>query len=485
VVGTALPRCCPDVEVRGVLALLPGRRPAMAGTSVLRSNRNFLRYWTANGISTLGSSMSTLAVPLLALALGGGAARAGLVGTCGMMIRLACRIPAGQLADQFNRRWIMLSADLVRMVLIGSIPLVAVLGRVAFEQLLGVAIVEGAVSALFSAAAGIAIRDVVTDDELVSAFGSNHAASSTVMLIGPLVGGILFGVQPMLPFVVDASSYLLSAVLLLGITVRPPETSWAAPDRRITAGLRWLGHQPGLLWVLAFVSMVNLAGSAVEVGIMITMRAQGESGSTIGAVLACVGAGAIIGAVVAPRLIDWLPPGVLFLWVGVTWMIGFCVLAMQPPVSVVCAVLTILMWFGPAAMIVLDKAVFVRCPRDILGRVNTAIGTGMVGLASLGPLLIGIAIENSGITNAWLLLAGITLLAIVLTGRPLLRSGLLVAEAVAPASDAVSEEAHAEPASDDASEPPANRLERCAEVLAHVDHGVDQAPFDPPGEGPR
>jgi MFS family permease len=453
----------------------------MKSTSALRSNRNFLRYWTADVISTLGSSISAIAVPLLALTLGGGVVRAGLIGTCGLIARLICRFPAGHLADRWDRRWMMLSADLIRMICIGSIPLVAVLGRVGFEQLLLVAVIEGSASALFSAAAGIAMRDVVADDEMVSALSSSQASSSTVMLIGPVIGGALFGFDRMLPFLVDAGSYLVSAVLLLGMTVRPPQRAPATLDRRMTAGLRWLRRQPGLLWVLAFVSIINLAGSAVEVGIVITLQRRGEQGSAIGAVLACVGAGAIVGAVFAPRLIRLLPTGPLFLLTGVIWAVGFCVIATGPTVPAICAVLVVLMLFTPAGVIMLEKAVIVQCPREILGRVNTAIGTGMMALASLGPVLIGIAIENLGVSQAWLLLAGLALFAVLLTGRPLLRPIMLIAEPATPPAETTVVQAQAGPAGDGEVEAWAAQG-LLAEVVAHITPESGEKPAEAPGK---
>jgi MFS family permease len=393
--------------------------------STLRSNRDFLRFWSADVISTSGSSISAIAVPLLVLTLGGSLARAGVVGSCGLVARLVCRLPAGQLADRVDRRWLMLAMDLIRMIVIGSIPLAAGLGRLGFGQLLVVAVAEGLASATFSAAAAIAMRDVVADEELATALSSSQAASSCVLLLGPMMGGFLFGIDRILPFAVDAVSYLLSAVLLVGITVRPPERPEAAapPDRRMTAGLRWLGQQSQLLWLLAFVSVINLAGAALDVGIVISLRAQGETGSVIGSVMACLGVGGVVGAVLAPRLTEQLASGRLFLLTGVIWAAGFCVLASRPAVLLICAVLLVQLLLVPAAVITLEKMVLVQCPREILGRVNTAIGTAMMGLAALGPLLIGFAMEDLGVTGAWLSLAGLAVLAVAVTARPLLRPG--------------------------------------------------------------
>ncbi|HEV2888222.1 MAG TPA: MFS transporter [Jatrophihabitans sp.] len=398
----------------------------MTGVSALRANRNFRRFWSAHVISTLGSAVSAIAIPLLVLTLGGGVARAGLIGTCGLVTRLVSQFPAGQLADRFDRRWLMLSADLIRMIFIGSIPVAAGLDRLVFGQLLLVAMVEGVASAVFSAAAGIAVRDVVADEELTSALGSSQAASSSGMLIGPVIGGFLFGIDRNLPFTVDAVSYLISAVLLLGITVTPPERGpRGGSDRRMTAGLRWLASQPQLLWVLGFAAMINIAGSGVEVGVVITLRDQGESSSAIGIVMACLGAGAVLGAVLAARLITWLATGRLFLLTGTVWAVGFGVLATRPAVAVVGAALLALLVFTPAGVIKLEREVVVQCPREILGRVNMAVSTGLLGLASLGPLLISFAIDHFGVSDAWLILAALTLLAVVLAARPLLRSSSL------------------------------------------------------------
>jgi len=390
----------------------------------LRANRDFLRFWSAQVISTLGSAVSAIAIPLLVLTLGGGVARAGLIGSCGLVTRLISQFPAGQLADQLNRRWLMLATDLIRMLFLGSVAAAVWLGRPSFGLLLVVTVVEGMASAVFSAAAGIAMRDVVSDAELTSALGSSQAASSSSMLIGPVIGGLLFGIDRNLPFTVDAVSYLFSAVLLLGMTVPPAERGQqAGPDRRLTAGMRWLASQPQLLWALGFAAMINIAGSGLEVGVVIALRSQGVSSSAIGIVLACLGAGAVLGAALAARLITWLATGRLFLATGTIWATGFAVLATRPAVAVVAPALLVLLLFTPAAVIKLEREVVLRCPREILGRVTMAVSTGLLGMASLGPLLISFAIAHVGVSDAWLMLAALTTFAVVLTWRPLLRPG--------------------------------------------------------------
>jgi len=259
-----------------------------AGTGILRENRDFRRYWTGSTLSTLGSQMSLIAFPLLVLSLGEGAARAGLVATFSLVTRLALRLPAGGLVDRADRRRLMLAADLVRLVALGSIPLAAGLGVLGYPQLLGVAIVEGCATAVFGPASRIAVRDVVSDDELSDALAKEQAAMGTATLVGPFLGGWLFAVDRILPFTADALSYAVSALLLLRMATRPrpadPAASRAAGGG--LAGVRWLARRPALLRALLFGSLLNLGGAAAEVAVVVTLREQHTGGPVIGLVMA-------------------------------------------------------------------------------------------------------------------------------------------------------------------------------------------------------
>ncbi|MEO9236635.1 MAG: MFS transporter, partial [Jatrophihabitantaceae bacterium] len=414
-----------------------------------------------------GSQLSVIAFPLLVLSLGSSVAQAGLVGTCSLLTRLVFRLPGGHLADRCDRRMLMVATDLIRLVAVGSIPLAAGLGRLGFGQLLVVAIIEGTATAAFSPAAGVAVRDVVSRDEMADALGKIQATSATALLVGPALGGWLFSVDRILPFTVDALSYALSAVLLLRLRVRPERAPVAERDDRLTAGLRWLRGQPALLWVLLFVGTLNFTGAALEVGVVLVLRQHGTSSSSIGIVMACLGVGSIAGALVASRIIKVLAAGRLLLVIGLIWTAGFVVLASQPPLPVTGLVLVLLLLVTPAAGIQLGEAIMVNTPRDLLGRVNTAIGTVTAGLASLGPLLVGLTVAGFGGRVTWLVLAGVDAGVTLIAGLPLLRmSSFVRAE---PASEPTAEQL-SEPAIERA-EPAIERAEpavELAEVIAHV-----------------
>lgn len=402
----------------------------MTGAGILRTNADFRRFWLSSTLSTLGSQLSLLAFPLLVLSIGGSAAQAGTVATCSLVTRTLLRLPAGHLADRFDRRMIMVGTDLVRLVALASIPLVSALGDLGQAHLLGVAVVEGAATALFAPAATIAVRDVVPEKDLTDALSRSQAAMASSSLIGPFLGGWLFTLDPILPFAADALSYGVSAVLLLRIASRPArQVAGAERDNRLTAGLRWLTHQRALLAALLFAAGINVVSAAAQTTMVVSLRQSGAGGTAIGAVMACAGVGAMLGAASAPWLIKRIPAARLFLLIGAVWAVGLAVFSGTTQPWTIGPVLVVVVFFSPPAGIVVGRAMLVLAPRDLLGRVSTATGLLMAGLASLGPLLAGSFVDSLGSSHTWLALAGTAAVVTVLSSVPLLRETSLDAVA--------------------------------------------------------
>ncbi|GGW71029.1 MULTISPECIES: MFS transporter [Streptomyces] len=409
---------------------MKGRRSGTKGSPILRTNPDFRRYWLSSTLSTLGSQLSLLAFPLLVLSIGGSAAQAGTVATFSLVTRTLLRLPAGHLADRLDRRTIMVGADLVRLVALSSIPLVAGLGELGQAQLLCVAVVEGAATALFAPAATIAVRDVVPQKDLTDALSRSQAAMASSSLIGPFLGGWLFTVDPILPFAADALSYGVSAVLLLRIGIRPPrEAADTERDNRLTAGLRWLTHQRALLAALLFAAGINVVSAAAQTTMVVSLRQSGAGGTAIGAVMGCAGVGALLGAASAAWLIKRIPAARLFLLIGAVWALGLTVFSRTTDPWTIGAVLVVVVFFSPPAGIVVGRAMLVLAPRDLLGRVSTATGLLMAGLASLGPVLAGFFVDSMGASRTWLALACTAAVVTVVSSVPLLRETSLDATA--------------------------------------------------------
>jgi MFS family permease len=397
---------------------------APSETVSLWRDRNYAAYRLSRAVSGLGSQVSSLAFPLLVLSLGGGPVRAGAVGTCAMVTRLAFQLPAGQLADRFDLRWLMFTMDLIRLVAVGSIPLAARLDHLSFAQLVVVAVIEGGASAVFGAAAQVFIRVLVPMTLFSRAMGQAQASNGMIALLGPILGGALFEVDRQLPFVVDTGSYLLSGLLLLLVSVPraqsgdASEAAGGAPvDRRFTAGIRWLWDHQGILRIAAFGSVLNLVGATMGVAALVVMSQQGTSSGVIGLVMSLVGAGAIAGSLASRRIMK-LGPARLYLGSGLLWTACLGSISVSSSPWVIAGVFTLLSIIGPSTGIMLFQILASDAPKSIYGRVSAAQQLIATSLSAGGPLVAGVLIVAVGGRWLWLILGGLCLIATLLTIRP-------------------------------------------------------------------
>jgi MFS family permease len=427
----------------------------MAGPGVLRGNLDFRRYWIGQAASDLGTQLSLVAYPLLVLALPGTAAQAGAVASASLVACTACRLPAGHLADRWDRQRLMLAGDLVRAAAVGSLPVAAALGWLGFGQLLVVAAVEGAATALFRPAAIVAVRHLVPAEQLTEAMGRSHSRGAAAGLAGPALGGWLFTVHRMLPFAADAVSYLASAVLISRIsTPLGPTNPAARADRRVSAGIRWLARHRTLRVVLGYAGVMNVVGAARVLVAVIALRQGGHSGAAIGLVLAGCGVGAVLGAAAAPALVRRFGGGILILALGAGSTVALAGLAVALSPWAYGTLLTLMSVLSPAAGIVVGRAMLTDAPDGLQGRVATAADLFMSGLSGLGPLLVGTLLGATGATSTWLLLALLTAVATAACAPMFLAPGFLAPASPASRSPSTASSSPAGPSSPRQSAPP-------------------------------
>jgi MFS family permease len=210
----------------------------------LRSNREFRLLWSGQAISQLGSQISLVAYPLLALAVTGSPAKAGLVGFALNAPIAVLALPAGMLADRVNRKHLMVTVDGVRGVALASIAVAAATGHVLYPLIVLVALIDGAGFVATYVAERGAVRRLVPREQLGEAVARNESRTFAAMLAGPPIGGLLFGLGRAVPFLVDAISYAASAVskLLIRTDFQEPRADRAIGDAR--EGLRWVWQRP-------------------------------------------------------------------------------------------------------------------------------------------------------------------------------------------------------------------------------------------------
>src|ERR1700744_3496765 len=106
-------------------------------------NRDFMLLWGGEVLSELGSQTSTIAYPLLVLALTGSAAKAGIVGLAKWLPLAIFALPAGVLADRVDRKRLMITCDLIRLLGAASVVAMLLIAKPAYVQIIAVAFLDG------------------------------------------------------------------------------------------------------------------------------------------------------------------------------------------------------------------------------------------------------------------------------------------------------------------------------------------------------
>ena len=307
---------------------MPKRDPPTA-------DRRLHRFLAAVGITSIGDGIDHAAVPLLTASLTSDARLVAAVAMAQQLPWLVFSLVAGALVDRWDRRRVMVTADVARMVLVGALA-VAVAAGVATVGLVAVtALLLGVADTFFRTASLPLVATLVEPAQLERANGYESSLEIVgAEFVGPPLGGLLFAVAAMLPLAIDAGSFGLSALLLASLggsfaarSATAPAASSTAPaspatraggdgpsgERRGSAvgrllsdvgeGLRWLrGHRP--LRTLALVlGAWNFASSAgMSVFVLFARDRLGLDAQGYGLLLAGSAAGAAVAGSVIARV---------------------------------------------------------------------------------------------------------------------------------------------------------------------------------------
>ncbi len=387
-------------------------------------------------VSVLGSRISTIAYPLLVLALTGSPARAGVVGFLATLPYLLFQLPAGALVDRWDRKRVMVASDVGRALALTSVVLALWLDSITLAQIMAVAFVEGTLFVFYNLAQSAAVRNIVPLEQLPQALAQNEARERGAIMLGQPLGAILFGVARWVPFLADALSYLFS---LLTLALIRKEFQAARPEkrRRLAAeaweGVVWLWRQAFLRDTALLVAGSNLLFQALVLVVIVIAREQGASAAQIGVMLGGLGVGGVLGSLVAPWLERRTPMKGVVIGANWIWALLMPAIAIAPNPYVVGGVLALMAFVGPAWNVVVGAYQLAITPDRLLARVSSAETLVAYGAIPLGSLVAGFLLEAVGTTPATLVLAaGMLALAVVATGSRAIRNAPARVEPAAP-----------------------------------------------------
>jgi hypothetical protein len=361
----------------------------------LRRNRDFMLLQAGQLLSHLGSQTTAIAYPLLVLSVTHSPAKAGLVAFGRSLATALFSLPAGVAADRWSRRRLMIAADVVRAIALGSLAALILGDAVPFAAIVAAAFVEGSGSAVFSAARAGAVRAVVPAEQLPAAVAVQTGRQAAMNLAGPPLGGALFGLARALPFLVDAVSYAFSTVSLLAMRTsfqEEGERDASSVRSRIAEGFRFLWGRPFLRTCAFLFGLTNFIGPGVLLAVVVIGTRQGLSGGEVGLLVAAFGGCVLLGSLLSPAVRRALPVRailVLELW---TWP-GCAVFLVRPNVYVLMAGLLPTALAIPSTDSVVHGYRIAMTPDRLLGRSESVWSTISLLIAPLGPLAAGLLLE--------------------------------------------------------------------------------------------
>ena len=371
--------------------------------------RDFTLLWGGQTVSEMGSAVTQIALPLIALVtLHASTLQVAFLSAAGTLAFAVIALPAGAFVDRRSKRSIMFVCNVFRLVIIGSVPLAAAIGKLTLAQLYVVAITAGLCTVFFDVAYQSYLPSLVGRDELIAANGKLATTQSLAELAGPSLGGGLFGlVGAAGAMTADALSYVVSLGSLLGIRRREEPPAAARADeplrRRITQGLRFILGDPILRRVVACTSMANLfSGVTFSLALVFLVRDLFVPPALTGLILGATAIGGIVGGTFAERLAKKI---------GTARIIWVAMLLFSAPQMMAAAawrgwgvLLFPLGWGvgGFANMVYNVAQVSYRqsvTPLELMGRMNAAVRWVVWGTLPLGGVLGGLLGSHIGVRS--------------------------------------------------------------------------------------
>lgn len=361
-------------------------------------HRDFRLLWAGDTISQLGSQVSVLALPLVAvLYLNVTTFQVGVLTALESVAFLLIGLPAGAWCDRVRRRPVMIAGDLARTALLASIPIAAGFGVLTIGQLFGVALLQGAATVFFDVSYQSYLPSLVARDELVEGNAKLQASQSVAQVAGPTVGGFLVQLFTA-PFAVvaDAVSFLVSAGCVGAI--QAPEPAPERPEQsnlrtEIGEGMRFVLRHPILRMIAGCTGTFNLFSSAfAAVIIVFFVRTLHLSAGTIGVLFSAGSIGGILGALTASAVARRVGQArAIWLSVAATTPFGLLVPLTRPGAGLA---LFAIGWFAVSYGVVVYNVAQVSfrqalCPPRLLGRMNATMRFLVWGTMPVGGLLGG------------------------------------------------------------------------------------------------
>ena len=391
--------------------------------SILR-NRSLVALIASEVISSLGSRITFLALPWFVLVTTGSASKMGVVLAVELAPVALLGILSGSVVATLGARRTMQLSDLARVPLMCSIPLLHSAGMLTFPLLLALVFLIGCFLAPFFASQRVILPELVGEDETTVAQANAVIEGATTLtnLLGPVAAGLLIaGLGATNVLYVDAATFLLSFLTLTFFVPARPPLPQTEDAKGVLAGLRFL-LRDALLWRIGLAAVfLNMFGSMLSAALpVLAFEKFDESSRVAGALFGSLGAGALLGTVLAMKLMPRFKPLKLAAFGIVALPLPIFLLSLDLPLWATMAALFASTVPQPLVNAPVIGLMTTRTPEALRPKLMTAVLTvamlaGPIGFAAAGPLLEELgthavfAIVATGMTTFALYFASVAL----------------------------------------------------------------------------
>lgn len=361
---------------------------------------NFLTMWSGQALAQIGSQVTELAIPVLAvLLLHATEFEVGLLNAAGVAAFLVVGLPAGAWIDRMRKRRVMIWADAVRALALAALPLLWWAGLLQMWHLYAVALVVGVATVFFDVSYQSIIPSLVRQHQIAEANGKLEATRELANIGGPALGGWLVGLVSA-PFAILATvgTYIASFVALL--LTRDHEEPRAAEDRgpilrEIGEGLRWVFGNPLLRRIVGTTGVSNFSNTiSVTLLPIFLLRELGLTPAAMGIIFSLASIGGLLGAIATPHIVRRVGEARSIPLSAIAFGTIACLLPLAATFPAIAYPLLVVQFFVASFSVLLYNITQVTfrqriTPPRLLGRMNASVRFCVWGVMPIAALLAG------------------------------------------------------------------------------------------------
>lgn len=348
---------------------------------------------TGKTTQIIGSGFANFAVPLLAFALTNSVLLAGLVSTISALGALVATLPAGAIADRVDRKRLLIACSAIDLLLLSTLVFAMAISALSIWHLAAVLFLSTVVASFFTPAETGAIREVVRGDQMGSAMAAMQGRQAAAALVSGPVGGLLYSIGRIVPFLASALGY--AVVLVCTLFVKGPlnqdlshtkhESAWSS----LVDGLKFVWSVKFLRTGLGIFALINLGFNGLMFALNLHLVAIGTAPFLIGLIDAVAGVSMLFGAIIAGPLVKRFPSGKLAIVGILLATIGGIAMALSTQYWEYLVWIAITLLLIPAVNSGLIGYASVITPSKLQGRMNATLSLSGVLVAPIAPVVAG------------------------------------------------------------------------------------------------